>query len=149
MHHYAASHSFKNIAGTNLAFVDATGLAVTGAIEATKSLLVTDVYAITAVSTAAQTRTLDLANGAVQTITTNDNFTMDFTGPAGKAGFLTLYTHNSAASNKTIASGTGVYGTFSTGLPATGTGAYVYFWDGTRMARGSFLGDASGDLRPT
>ncbi len=122
----------------------------TGALTVSKSLLVSDIYAITAVTTAAQTRTLDLANGAIQTISTNDDFTMDFTGPAGKAGHLALYVYNSTVLDKTMSGGTGKFaGGANALLTASSTQPIFFFWDGTRMTLLWEPPIGAGDRRPT
>jgi hypothetical protein len=122
-----------------------------GMLEARCGYLVNDIFVVTAVSTAGQTRTLDLANGAVQTITTNDSFTLNLAGPSGKAGFLMFYVYNSAGTNKTLTIGTGAFGTIAAlTLLTAATRVYRCFWDGTRMTFEDFGGyTAAGDLRPT
>jgi hypothetical protein len=133
---------------------DGSGLSVTGAITASttitaaKSLLVSDVHALTAVSTSGQTRTLDLANGAVQTLQcSNDhNFTMNATGPAGVAGRLRLFVYNSGTVTVDMTLGTGWFSTYADGMKL-GTSMLEYFWDGTRMWEAGET--ATGDQRPT
>lgn len=138
------------------ATASAAGLAVTGAstatttVEAGKSLLVTDVYQITAVSTAGQTRTVDLANSAVQTLSANQDFTLNASGPAGKAGFVSFFVYNSGGAILTVIAGTGWFGSpAGVGVPAGNTAHIPYFWDGMRMTLLATNASQSGDLRPT
>jgi hypothetical protein len=124
-------------------------LTATGTITAEKSLLVDDVYQITDVTTAGQTRTVDLANGATQTISINQACTLNATGPAGKAGHLMLVIYNSAGSSSACSFGTGWYPTSGALLPnGTNTQVTHLWWDGTRMAP-LFDSNFPGDLRPT
>ncbi len=124
-------------------------LTATGTITAAKSLLVDDVYQITAVTTASQTRTVDLANGATQTLSVNQACTLNATGPAGKAGHLMLVIYNSAGSSSACSFGTGWYPTSGALLPnGTNTQVTHLWWDGTRMAP-LFDSNFPGDLRPT
>lgn len=126
-------------------FTDNQGNATaSGAITAGKSLQVADVYALAAVVGAGLTRTLDLANGAVQTITTDSTFTMNFTGPSSKSGHMMLYVYNSSGATISLTVGTGMAGgsTLNT-ITTVSTRMYPIFWDGTRAwhaVNTSFIG---------
>lgn len=131
--------------------VDKMRLSSAGILSVEKSVLVTAVHALTAVSTAGQTRTADLTNGAIQTISFSEHFTMNYTGPSGKAGRLMVYAYNSSGSSRNVTAGTGCFGTtLNTVTVAPGeTTAIECFWDGTRMLVALTQKYGTGDLRPT
>lgn len=140
--------------GTDMILLSSAGAAVNGAatattnVEAGKSLLVSDVYQISAVTTAGQTRAFDLANGAVQTLSANQAFTLTAAGPAGKAGYCTVHVYNAGGADLVMTRGTGFQSSGSINIPAGSTYIYFVLWDGYRaliLTNNVF----SGDLRPT
>lgn len=147
-----------SIGGTRLE-VSSTGAAVTGAVSATttitagttvtaaKSLLVSDVYQLTDVASAAETRTIDLANGAVQTLSANQTFTLTYAGPAGSAGSFWLFVWNPSGSSFTVS--TPRAPSASVQCTSNKTTLIHGFWDGTQgwVITGTPFGNS--DIRPT
>lgn len=141
--------STRNPAGT---FAERARITTAGLFQTNTAWLVTDVFALTAVTTAAQTRTLDLNNGAVQTITADQAFTIACAGPAGKAGWMEAFFHNSTAAAFGLTAGAGfVPGTGNVSVAANATRMLQIFWDGTRgwFDTNYFYNGSAGDLRPT
>lgn len=125
-------------------------LDVAGNIAADTAFLVNNVHALTAVTTAGQTRTLDLSNGMVQTISANQNFTLSFAGPSGKAGFVCLYVYNPSGSSVSMSTGANYLASATAYTTAAGqTEPQFFFWDGGRAIKIDTILGGAGDLRPT
>ena len=126
----------------------AEALDVAGNIAADTAFLVNNVHALTDVTTAGQTRTLDLSNGAVQTISANQAFTINVTGPTSKHGLIYFYIYNPSGEYFNVTAGTGwlTLGFFI--VPASNTLLALCVWDGAgawdMMTKNDF-----GDSRPT
>lgn len=119
-------------------------------ISAKKAVVVEDVYAITAVSTAAQTRTLDLTNGAVQSLLVDQAFTLAVSGPSGKAGLVSVTVYNSSGASAFVTAGSGIAGGVSPGnISAGNSEILMFFWDGTRGWLHFNSASVAGDQRPT
>lgn len=121
-----------------------------GIVCADMGFLVSDVYALAAVTSASETRAVVATNGEVQTLSANQGFTLTMSGPSGRSGSVWLYLYNSDASAISITKGSGVYpsdpSTFS--LAGFTTGVYEIRWDGTRAFYRVFATEP-GDARPT
>ena len=121
-------------------------LHVAGSISASTSLLVTDVYQLTAVTSAAQTRTVDLANGAIQEIAADQSFTMAAAGPT-KSGYIVFFVYNNGAGSCTITFGSGFADTGTLVVSPGATGWMHINWCESR-AHFFTLRVVSGDKRP-
>lgn len=104
-------------------------------------------HALTDVTTTSQTRTVDSANGIVQTLAASEDFTLDATGPTGKMSDVMFYIYNNGAGAITPTSGTGLFGD----LEAATNGETLVTnlrWDGQQAVVLASVA-ATGDLRPT
>lgn len=136
---------------TSAGLAVATAISATTTVTAAKSFQVDDVHQLTAVTTAGQTRTLDLANGTVQTIQANQGFTVDVTGPSSKEGKIRLYIYNNGAGSITASAGNGwARSSPISAIVAGSTSMTEIEWSGAHGWRmDQFHSDSVGDYRPT
>src|SRR5690606_327113 len=107
--------------------------------------------ALTDVTTAGQTRTFDFNSGHVHTLAANNPFTLNVTGPSGRAmhGVLHKYDTSGVSTGSTMTAGTGLVGDYGPRSAANSTLVFGLYWDGARAFLTWVNDTANGtDLRP-
>jgi hypothetical protein len=129
----------------------ADGIRVTGKLPAV-SQPYAGIHALADVDSGSQTRTLDVANGIVQTLSADQDFTLAVTGPAGEIVLAHLYVWNTDGVNAIeMARGSGHTASSSPNIPQGETYLFQFLWDGTRgwrLNNGTGSG-TTGDKRPS